>query len=54
MIEHKDQILSRPKRVWFQSNSDRQEAKGEYSPVNTCNYYLKTRLGRRINGTVLC
>ncbi|KAG8946154.1 nucleolar DEAD-box protein required for synthesis of 60S ribosomal subunit [Tulasnella sp. 424] len=27
MIEHKDQILSRPKRTWFQSNSERQEAK---------------------------
>ncbi|KIO20588.1 hypothetical protein M407DRAFT_10812 [Tulasnella calospora MUT 4182] len=27
MIEHKDEILSRPKRTWFQSNLDRQEAK---------------------------
>lgn len=29
MIEHKDEILSRPKRTWFQSNLERQEAKGE-------------------------
>lgn len=30
MIEHKDEIYSRPARTWFQSEKDKKEAKGEF------------------------
>jgi ATP-dependent RNA helicase DDX27 len=29
MIEHRDEIMSRPKRTWFQSEKDKLEAKSE-------------------------
>lgn len=31
MIEHKDEIYSRPARTWFQSEKEKQAAKGEFS-----------------------
>lgn len=29
MIEHEEEIFGRPKRTWFQSESEKQKAKGE-------------------------
>ena len=35
MIEHEDEIYSRPARTWFQSSSDKQKASGAFYFIST-------------------
>ena len=40
MIDHQDEIFSRPARTWFQSKKDKQSAQGEYFHQTTEDYVL--------------
>ena len=40
VIDHQDEIFSRPARTWFQSKKDKQSAQGEYFHQTTEDYVL--------------
>lgn len=47
MLEHEKEIFSRPARTWFQSEKDKQNAKGRYANLNDGGHQLTLLLFRR-------